>query len=106
MKMNSPRFRLGSLACLILSFALLTVEVVRAQTLSGWCTFWHSQYDVSCSVGSLPTLQTTGSYDFSEMDENDALSLANDLCFALWDAALSHVRVVFLSGSAGRLLLE
>ncbi len=83
------RRRTRRIAFLAMSFAfvLLSVQVTRAWSsqMSNWCWFWHSQYDVSCTFDSSSgTWSVSGSYDFSQMDENDALALAGDLCDNLY----------------------
>lgn len=87
--MDSRRLRHVAFLAMCVAFVSLTVQVARASSdLARTCMFWNFESDVACTFDSSSgTWSASGSYDFSEMDENDALARAGDLCDAFYWAA-------------------
>ena|SRR5215471_7052996 len=78
---------------------LLSIAVVRGNPLSAVCADWNNGHhtspgdDVWCQTGSNPW-QMYGGYDFSSMEENDALNESTALCDD-WDGGCSCDGVEF-----------
>lgn len=75
------------LTCCLFAATLivLATTVVRANSMNQFCTFWSTYQGISC-INESWDWTWYGSWDLGFMDEEDALNLADDLCFDLYNS--------------------